>query len=281
MGIYSLCIDNHILYQSRKTMKQYLELLKYVYDHGVYHQDRTGVGTKSIFGYQMRINLLEGFPLVTTKQIHIKSVIHELLWFLKGDTNIKYLNDHNVTIWNEWADNQGNLGPIYGYQWRHWKHKNGLDQITNLIHEIKTNPDSRRLIISAWNVNDLADMALYPCHVLMQFYVENRKLSCQLYQRSADLFLGVPFNIASYSLLIHMIAHVCDLQPYEFIHTFGNAHIYMNHLDQVKTQLERTPYPLPTLIINDNVKNIFNFEYKDFTIKNYKYHPKLKADIAV
>ncbi|MCX8019886.1 MAG: thymidylate synthase [Chitinophagaceae bacterium] len=264
-------------------MKQYHDLLKYILEHGVEKNDRTGVGTISIFGYQMRFNLQEGFPLVTTKKVHLKSVIYELLWFLKGDTNIHYLKQNGVTIWDEWADEQGNLGPVYGKQWRSWVGKDGrvVDQISELIHNIKTNPDSRRLIVSAWNVTDLPEMALAPCHVLFQYYVAGKKLSCQLYQRSADVFLGVPFNIASYSLLTMMIAQVCGLQPGEFIHTFGDAHIYKNHIEQVHLQLSRTPYPLPVMKLNPEIKNIFDFRYEDFTLENYQHHPAIKAPVAV
>jgi thymidylate synthase len=264
-------------------MKQYLELCKHVLENGVKKDDRTGTGTISTFGYQMRFNLQEGFPLLTTKKLHLKSIIYELLWFLKGDTNIKYLNDHGVTIWDEWADENGNLGPIYGYQWRSWPAPNGetIDQISNLIHEIKQNPHSRRLIVSAWNVADIEKMALPPCHCLFQFYVSNGKLSCQLYQRSADLFLGVPFNIASYSLLTLMIAQVCDLEPGEFIHTFGDVHIYLNHIEQVKLQLTRKPRPLPTMVINPEKKSIFDFTYEDFTLINYDPHPHIKGEVSV
>jgi thymidylate synthase len=264
-------------------MKQYHELLKTILEKGKRKHDRTGVGTLSIFGYQMRFNLQEGFPLVTTKKIHIKSVIHELLWFLKGDTNIKYLKENGVSIWDEWADENGDLGLIYGYQWRSWSAPNGehIDQISWLINEIKKNPDSRRLIVSAWNVGDLPKMKLPPCHVLFQFYVHDKKLSCQLYQRSADVFLGVPFNIASYSLLTMMVAQVCDLEPYEFIHTFGDAHLYLNHLEQAKLQLQRIPYPLPQMKLNPNIKNIFDFKYEDFELVNYISHPHIKADVAV
>jgi thymidylate synthase len=264
-------------------MKQYLELCKHVLENGVKKDDRTGTGTISTFGYQMRFDLQEGFPLLTTKKLHLKSIIYELLWFLKGDTNIKYLNDHGVTIWDEWADENGNLGPIYGYQWRSWPAPNGetIDQISNLIHEIKQNPHSRRLIVSAWNVADIEKMALPPCHCLFQFYVSNGKLSCQLYQRSADLFLGVPFNIASYSLLTLMIAQVCDLEPGEFIHTFGDVHIYLNHIEQVKLQLTRKPRPLPTMVINPEKKSIFDFTYEDFTLINYDPHPHIKGEVSV
>jgi thymidylate synthase len=264
-------------------MKQYLELCKHVLENGVKKEDRTGTGTISTFGYQMRFNLQEGFPLLTTKKLHLKSIIYELLWFLKGDTNIKYLNDHGVTIWDEWADENGNLGPIYGYQWRSWPAPNGetVDQISNLINEIKHNPHSRRLIVSAWNVADIEKMALPPCHCLFQFYVSNGKLSCQLYQRSADLFLGVPFNIASYSLLTLMIAQVCDLEPGEFIHTFGDVHIYLNHIEQVKLQLTREPRPLPTMVLNPEKKSIFDFTYEDFTLLNYNPHPHIKGEVSV
>lgn len=266
-------------------MQQYLELLEYVYKNGKVRKDRTGVGTISIFGYQMRIDISERFPLLTTKKVHLKSIIYELLWFLRGDTNIKYLNDNGVTIWDEWADENGDLGPIYGYQWRSWRSAEGrvIDQITEVINSIKNNPYSRRHIVSAWNVGDLDKMALPPCHVLFQFYVdvEEKKLSCQLYQRSADLFLGVPFNIASYSLLTMMIAHVCDLKPGEFIHTFGDVHIYLNHLEQVKLQLSREPRPLPKMILNPEVKNIFDFKYEDFTLIDYNPHPAIPAPIAV
>jgi len=266
-------------------MKQYLELLKYVYENGKERKDRTGVGTKSIFGYQLRIDLREGFPLLTTKKVHFKSIVYELLWFLRGDTNIKYLNKHGVTIWDEWADKNGNLGPIYGHQWRKWETKDGrtIDQISNVIEEIKKNPTSRRLIVSAWNVGDLDKMALPPCHVLFQFYVDtdNRTLSCHLYQRSADLFLGVPFNIASYSLLTHMIAHVCDLTPAEFIHSFGDVHLYLNHLEQAKLQLSREPRPLPKIVLNKEIKNIFDFKYEDIQLIDYNPHPPIPAPIAV
>ncbi len=264
-------------------MKQYLDLLRYVQNNGVEKQDRTGTGTKSIFGYQMRFNLDDGFPLVTTKQCHLKSIIYELLWFLQGDTNTKYLNDNGVTIWDEWADQDGELGPVYGAQWRSWKTADGkaVDQIKQVIEQIKTNPDSRRLIVSAWNVAELNQMALMPCHAFFQFYVIDGKLSCQLYQRSADIFLGVPFNIASYSLLLMMIAQVTDLTPGEFVHTFGDAHIYLNHLEQVKEQLKRKPYPLPKMRINSEIKDIFSFHYEDFELINYQFHPRIIAPIAV
>lgn len=264
-------------------MQQYLSLLQHILDNGVQKHDRTGTGTISTFGYQMRFNLQEGFPLVTTKKVHTKSIIHELLWFLKGETNTKYLKENGVSIWDEWADENGELGPVYGKQWRSWEGKNGktVDQITDLIKQIKSNPDSRRLIVSAWNVTDLPEMALMPCHTIFQFYVANKKLSCQLYQRSADVFLGVPFNIASYALLTLMVAQVCDLEPGEFIHTFGDVHIYNNHMEQVKLQLSRTPYPLPVMKLNPAVKDIFHFKYEDFTLENYQCHPAIKAPVAV
>jgi thymidylate synthase len=264
-------------------MRQYLDLLKHVLENGTPKSDRTGTGTLSVFGYQMRFNLQEGFPLLTTKKLHTRSIIYELLWFLKGDTNIKYLNDNKVTIWNEWADKNGDLGPIYGYQWRSWNAADGrtIDQISQVVESIKNNPDSRRHIVSAWNVGDLDKMALPPCHILFQFYVANGKLSCQLYQRSADIFLGVPFNIASYSLLLMMMAQVTGLQPGEFIHTLGDAHIYNNHLEQVKLQLTRQPYPLPTLRLNPEVKSIFDFKFEDFEIINYQAHPHIKGEISV
>jgi thymidylate synthase len=264
-------------------MQQYLDLLQHILDKGVEKQDRTGTGTISCFGYQLRFNLADGFPLVTTKKLHLKSIIHELLWFLKGETNIAYLKEKGVRIWDEWADERGELGPVYGKQWRSWEGAGGkeVDQISDLITQIKKNPDSRRLIVNAWNVADLDKMALMPCHVLFQFYVANGKLSCQLYQRSADVFLGVPFNIASYSLLTMMIAQVCGLEPGEFIHTFGDVHIYSNHLEQVKLQLTRKPYPLPTMKLNPEVKNIFDFKFEDFTLENYQFHPAIKAPVAV
>lgn len=264
-------------------MRQYLDLLKHVLEHGVPKSDRTGTGTLSIFGYQMRFNLQEGFPLLTTKKLHTRSIIYELLWFLKGDTNIKYLNDNKVTIWDEWADAKGDLGPIYGYQWRSWTAADGrtIDQISQVVESIKKNPDSRRHIVSAWNVGDLDKMALPPCHILFQFYVANGRLSCQLYQRSADIFLGVPFNIASYSMLLMMMAQVTGLQPGEFIHTLGDAHIYNNHLEQVKLQLTREPYPLPTLKLNPEVKSIFDFKFEDFEIINYQAHPHIRGEISV
>ncbi|MBK7597612.1 MAG: thymidylate synthase [Acidobacteria bacterium] len=264
-------------------MKQYLDLMRYVLEHGARKDDRTGTGTLSVFGYQMRFDLSEGFPLVTTKKAHTKSIIHELLWFLKGETNIKYLTDNGVSIWNEWADEQGDLGPVYGAQWRSWKSADGrtIDQISQIIDQIKRNPDSRRLIVSAWNVPELDQMALLPCHALFQFYVVDKKLSCQLYQRSADIFLGVPFNIASYALLTMMVAQVCDLQPGEFIHTFGDAHLYLNHLEQARLQLSRAPYPLPQMKINPDVRNIFDFRFEDFELVNYQCHPHIKAEVAV
>lgn len=264
-------------------MKQYLELLNHTLSHGVEKKDRTGVGTISTFGYQMRFNLQEGFPVLTTKKLHLRSIIYELLWFLKGETNIQYLHENGVSIWDEWADSQGNLGPIYGYQWRSWPTADGkhIDQVSQLIHSLKNNPDSRRHIISAWNVGEIDKMALPPCHVLFHFYVANGKLSCQLYQRSADIFLGVPFNIASYSLLLMMVAQVTDLEPYEFIHTLGDAHIYLNHMDQVKLQLSREPRKLPVMKINPSVKSIFDFRYEDFQLEGYDPHPHIKAPIAV
>lgn len=264
-------------------MQQYHTLLNYILDNGVQKEDRTGTGTISCFGYQMRFDLSKGFPLLTTKKLHLKSIIYELLWFLNGDTNIKYLKEHGVRIWDEWADADGNLGPVYGKQWRSWEGADGkvYDQIKDVIHQLKTNPDSRRIIVNAWNVAELPEMALSPCHALFQFYVANGKLSCQLYQRSADVFLGVPFNIASYALLTMMIAQVCDLQLGEFIHTFGDVHLYNNHLEQAKLQLTREPYALPTMRINPGVKDIFSFCFEDFTLENYQSHPHIKADVAV
>ncbi len=264
-------------------MKQYLDLLRYVLEKGTPKNDRTGTGTRSVFGYQMRFDLSKGFPLLTTKKLHTRSIVYELLWFLKGDTNIKYLNDNKVTIWNEWADENGDLGPIYGYQWRSWTAAEGrtIDQITQVVESIKNNPDSRRHIVSAWNVGDLDKMALPPCHILFQFYVAHGKLSCQLYQRSADIFLGVPFNIASYSMLLMMMAQVTGLQPGEFIHTLGDAHIYNNHLEQVKVQLTREPYPLPKLILNPRVQSIFDFTFEDIQIIDYQAHPHIKGEISV
>ncbi len=263
-------------------MKNYLEFMQHVLDHGQKKEDRTGTGTLSVFGYQMRFNLQEGFPLVTTKKCHTKSIIYELLWFLQGNTNIKYLNENGVRIWDEWANSQGDLGPVYGKQWRSWQADGKtVDQISWVINEIKKNPDSRRLIVSAWNVGELEKMALAPCHTLFQFYVQNGKLSCQLYQRSADIFLGVPFNIASYALLTHMVAHVTDLKVGEFVHTFGDAHLYLNHLEQAKLQLTRTPYPLPQIKLNPQVKSIFDFKFEDFELIGYEAHPHIKADVAV
>ena len=264
-------------------MQQYLNLLQHILDTGVQKHDRTGTGTISCFGYQMRFDLQKGFPLVTTKKVHTKSIIHELLWFLKGETNIQYLKENGVSIWNEWANESGELGPVYGKQWRSWEGKDGkvVDQVSDLIKQIKNNPDSRRLIVSAWNVTELTEMALMPCHTIFQFYIANGKLSCQLYQRSADVFLGVPFNIASYALLTLMIAQVCDLEPGEFIHTFGDVHIYNNHIDQVKLQLSRTPFPLPTMKLNLSVTNIFDFKFEDFTLQDYESHPAIKAPVAV
>ena len=264
-------------------MKQYLDLLHYVMDHGTVRHDRTGTGTKSVFGYQMRCNLADGFPLLTTKKVHLKSIIYELLWFLKGDTNVHYLQEHGVRIWNEWADANGDLGPVYGHQWRSWPDGHGgtIDQISNVVEQIKHNPDSRRLIVSAWNVADVPSMKLPPCHTLFQFYVANGKLSLQLYQRSADLFLGVPFNIASYALLLLMVAHVTGLEPGEFVHTMGDAHIYLNHLDQVREQLSRTPRRLPTMRLNPEVKSIFDYDYSDFTLEGYDPWPAIKGVVSV
>jgi thymidylate synthase len=273
-------------------MQQYLSLLQHILDTGVQKLDRTGTGTISCFGYQMRFDLQKGFPLVTTKKVHMKSIIHELLWFLKGETNIQYLKDNGVRIWDEWADDNGELGPVYGKQWRSWEGKDGkvVDQISDLVKQLKSNPDSRRLIVSAWNVTELPEMALMPCHTMFQFYTApsnspgwggKRTLSCQLYQRSADVFLGVPFNVASYALLTLMIARVCDMEPGEFIHTFGDVHIYNNHMEQVKLQLSRTPFPLPVMKLNPEVKSIFDFKYEDFTLENYQCHPAIKAPVAV
>ncbi len=264
-------------------MKQYLDLMRHVREYGTVKGDRTGTGTVSIFGYQMRFDLSAGFPMVTTKKLHLKSIIHELLWFLAGDTNIRYLKENGVRIWDEWADENGDLGPVYGHQWRSWPTPNGdaVDQISNLVRMIKTSPDSRRLIVSAWNVADVDHMALPPCHCLFQFYVADGRLSCQLYQRSADIFLGVPFNIASYALLTMMLAQVCALQPGEFIHTFGDAHLYSNHMEQVEQQLGRTPLPLPTMKINPEVKDIFDFTFEDFELLGYESHPHIAARVAV
>lgn len=264
-------------------MKQYLDLLQHILDHGALKADRTGTGTLSVFGYQMRFNLSDGFPLVTTKKVHLKSIIYELLWFLRGETNIKFLTDHGVTIWNEWADANGELGPVYGSQWRAWRSADGrvIDQISQVIEQIKTNPTSRRLIVSAWNVGEIEKMALPPCHAFFQFYVVDGRLSCQLYQRSADVFLGVPFNIASYALLTMMVAQVCALTSGEFIHTFGDAHLYLNHLEQARLQLTRQPYPLPIMHLNPDIKDIFEFKYEDFRLENYQAHPPIRAEISV
>ena len=264
-------------------MQEYHDMMQHVLDNGAKKEDRTGTGTLSVFGHQMRFDLSEGFPMVTTKKLHLKSIIHELLWFLAGDTNIKYLNDNGVRIWNEWADEDGNLGPVYGHQWRSWPTPNGdtIDQIAHVVEQIKTNPDSRRHIVSAWNVSEVNKMALPPCHTLFQFYVADGKLSCQLYQRSADIFLGVPFNIASYSLLCMMVAQVCGLKPGDFVHSFGDAHIYLNHVDQANEQLKRTPKALPTMNINPDVKDIFDFKFEDFELLNYEADPNIKAPIAV
>jgi thymidylate synthase len=264
-------------------MKQFHDLMSHVLEHGTKKEDRTGTGTTSVFGYQMRFDLQQGFPLLTTKKLHTKSIIHELLWFLKGDTNIKYLKDNGVSIWDEWADENGNLGPVYGYQWRSWPSPDGrkIDQISKVIEMIKKNPDSRRLIVSAWNVADIDTMKLPPCHAFFQFYVANGKLSCQLYQRSADIFLGVPFNIASYALLTMMVAQVCGLKAGDFVHTLGDAHLYLNHIDQAKLQLSRDLRPLPIMRINPEVKSIFEFKFEDFTLENYDPHPHIKASVAV
>ncbi len=264
-------------------MRQYLDLLQHILKNGKEKHDRTGTGTVSTFGYQMRFDLQAGFPLVTTKKVHLKSILHELIWFLKGDTNIKYLKDNGVSIWDEWADENGNLGPVYGKQWRNWPKPDGtsIDQISNLVQSIKKNPDSRRLIVSAWNPAEVDQMALPPCHCFFQFYVLNGKLSCQLYQRSADAFLGVPFNIASYALLTLMMAQVTNLQPGDFVHTFGDLHIYLNHMEQVKLQLSREPKPLPRMKINPAVENLFDFKFEDFTLENYDPHPAIKAPVAV
>lgn len=264
-------------------MKQYLDLMRTILDEGHYKADRTGTGTYSIFGYQMRFDLQKGFPLLTTKKLHLRSIIYELLWFLRGDTNIQYLHDHNVTIWDEWADENGDLGPVYGKQWRSWEAPDGrvIDQITSLIEQLKRNPDSRRLIVSAWNPADVDQMALPPCHTMFQFYANDGQLSCQLYQRSADVFLGVPFNIASYALLTMMVAQVCGLKAKDFVHTFGDAHIYSNHVEQAKLQLSRDPRPMPQMRINPEVKDIFDFQYEDFTLENYDPHPHIKAEVAV
>jgi len=264
-------------------MKQYLDLISHVLENGADKTDRTGTGTRSVFGYQFRTDLRQGFPLITTKKLHVRSIIHELLWFLQGDTNIQYLKENNVSIWDEWADDYGELGPVYGHQWRSWPNGRGghIDQITQVIEQIKNNPDSRRHLVSAWNVADIEQMALPPCHILFQFYVSNGTISCQLYQRSADIFLGVPFNIASYSLLLLMVAQVTGLEAAEFIHTFGDAHIYNNHFEQVKLQLSREPRPLPIMKLNKEVKNIFDFKFEDFTLENYDPHPHIKGKVAV
>ncbi len=264
-------------------MKQYLDLMRHVCDHGVRKDDRTGTGTLSVFGYQMRFDLAEGFPAVTTKKLHFKSIIHELLWFLQGDTNVAYLQENGVRIWNEWADEHGELGPVYGRQWRSWPTPDGgrVDQLAEVVDEIRNNPDSRRLVISAWNVAELPQMALAPCHTLFQFYVAEGRLSCQLYQRSADIFLGVPFNIASYALLTLMVAQVCDLQPGDFVHTFGDAHLYLNHLEQVDEQLSRTPFALPRMRINPEVRDLFGFRYEDFELEGYQCHSAIPAPVAV
>jgi len=264
-------------------MKQYQDLMRHVLEHGHKKEDRTGTGTLSVFGYQMRFDLAEGFPLLTTKKVHLKSIIHELLWFLQGSTNIKYLKDNGVSIWDEWADEQGNLGPVYGYQWRNWPRPDGthIDQIAQVVNMIRKNPDSRRLIVSAWNVADVDRMKLPPCHAFFQFYVADGKLSCQLYQRSADIFLGVPFNIASYALLTMMVAQVCGLKLGDFVHTLGDAHIYLNHLEQTREQLSRAPRALPAMRINPEVQDIFGFRFEDFTLENYDPHPAIKAPVAV
>ncbi|MEJ2361339.1 MAG: thymidylate synthase [Gammaproteobacteria bacterium] len=264
-------------------MQQYLDLMRHVREHGVRKEDRTGTGTLSVFGYQMRFNLEDGFPLVTTKKLHLRSIIHELLWFLKGDTNIRYLKDNGVSIWDEWADEEGNLGPVYGSQWRSWPGADGrqIDQISEVIEQIRTNPDSRRLIVSAWNVGEIEHMALPPCHAFFQFYVAEGRLSCQLYQRSADIFLGVPFNIASYALLTMMVAQVSGLQPGDFVHTLGDAHLYLNHLEQADEQLSRTPYALPRMKLNPAITNIFDFVFEDFQLVDYQCHPHIKAPVAV
>ncbi len=264
-------------------MKQYLDLMRHVLEHGERKSDRTGTGTLSLFGYQMRFDLSLGFPMVTTKKLHLKSIVYELLWFLRGETNIRYLKEHGVSIWDEWADEKGELGPVYGYQWRSWKAPDGrtIDQIASVVEEIRKKPDSRRLIVTAWNPADVDKMALPPCHAFFQFYVSNGRLSCQLYQRSADIFLGVPFNIASYALFTMMVANVCGLKAGDFVHTFGDAHLYLNHLDQAKLQLSREPYPLPQMKINPGVKSIFDYQFEDFSLSNYQSHPPIKAPVAV
>jgi thymidylate synthase len=271
------------LFQNKRAMKQYLDLLDHVLKNGIEKRDRTGTGTISVFGYQMRFNLADGFPAMTTKKLHLRSIIHELLWFISGDTNIKYLTDNGVKIWNEWADKEGNLGPVYGSQWRSWPAPDGrkIDQLSNVIMNMKASPDSRRLIVNAWNAGEIEKMALPPCHILFQFWVADEKLSCQLYQRSADIFLGVPFNIASYALLTMMVAQVAGLKPGDFIHTLGDAHIYLNHLEQVKLQLTRKPFPLPRMKINPFVSDINNFSFEDFTLENYESHPAIKGEISI
>ncbi|MFW5941454.1 MAG: thymidylate synthase [Chloroflexota bacterium] len=264
-------------------MKQYLDLMRHVLDNGIRKEDRTGVGTVSVFGYQMRFDLAQGFPVVTTKKLHLRSIIHELLWFLKGDTNIRYLKENGVSIWDEWADEDGELGPVYGYQWRCWPAPDGAhhDQIAQLLDQLRQNPHSRRHIVSAWNVADIENMALPPCHILFQFYVADGRLSCHMYQRSADVFLGVPFNIASYALLTMMVAQVTGYEPGEFVHSFGDVHLYTNHLEQARTQLQRTPFPLPTMRLNPHVTSLFDFAYDDFTLEEYRHHPHIKAPVAV
>lgn len=264
-------------------MRQYLDLLQHILDHGVRKDDRTGTGTYAVFGYQCRYDLAEGFPLLTTKKLHLKSIIYELLWMLRGESNVRFLQEHGVRIWNEWADAEGELGPVYGVQWRSWKAADGrtIDQISRVIDQIKNRPHSRRIIVSAWNVGEIEKMALPPCHLLFQFFVAEGRLSCQLYQRSADVFLGVPFNIASYALLTMMVAHVCDLQPGEFIHTFGDVHLYLNHIEQARLQLTRQPYPLPRMRLNPDVKSIFDFQYQDFELLDYQAHPHIKAEVSV
>ena len=264
-------------------MRQYLDLMQHILDHGVEKGDRTGTGTRAVFGYQMRFDLARGFPLLTTKKLHLRSIIYELLWFLKGDTNIKYLKKHGVRIWDEWADENGDLGPVYGFQWRFWQDPEGgvVDQISTAVEQIKSNPNSRRILVSAWNVGQIDKMALPPCHLLFQFYVAEGRLSCQLYQRSADVFLGVPFNIASYSLLTMMIAQVCGLQPGDFVHTLGDTHLYKNHIDKARIQLDREPYPLPTMKINPDVDSIFGFQFEDFQLEGYQAHPHIKAEVSI
>ena len=283
MSVRLLVFTNIIIILKFVVMKQYLDLLRHIRENGVMKEDRTGTGTQSVFGYQMRFNLEEGFPLLTTKKVHLKSIIYELLWFIAGDTNIKYLQDHGVTIWDEWADENGNLGPVYGHQWRSWPAPDGrtIDQLSQVIDLIKNNPDSRRILVTAWNPGEVDKMALPPCHCLFQFYVADGKLSCQLYQRSADVFLGVPFNIASYALLTLMLAQVCGLKPGEFIHTTGDTHIYRNHFDQVALQLSREPRKLPTMKLNPEVKSLFDFKYEDFTLEGYDPWPAIKAPVAV